>query len=133
MARPVRAICRGTCWWRWPGRALQNAHKSETTAKADACPLDGNLPTPSWPGLSGPPVAAQVLELMARTSRAITVEPRPQRIVPEICECGRDEPGHDGVATIVPPAPYFNAYAACAGHDDEGAPSTRSNLPAVRC
>src|SRR5689334_19077860 len=30
--------------------------------------------SPSWPGLSGPTVAAQVVERMARTSRAMTIE-----------------------------------------------------------
>src|SRR4051812_26983901 len=28
MARLVRAICRRTYWWRWPGRALPDSHKS---------------------------------------------------------------------------------------------------------
>src|SRR4051794_39912063 len=37
----------------------------------------GRALLPSWRGLSGPSVAAQVLERMARTSRAMTTEERP--------------------------------------------------------
>src|SRR4051794_37473275 len=48
----------------------------------------------SWPGLSGPSLSAP-----AATD-------------------GPDKPGHDGVATIVLPARYFDAYGACARHDE---------------
>jgi hypothetical protein len=54
-------------------KARRDAHILETIAKSDACAVAANVAVPSWPGLSGPPVAAQVLELMARTSRAMTV------------------------------------------------------------
>src|SRR3954466_14507350 len=46
---------------------------------------------------------------------------------------GRTWPGPDTGATMVPLVSYFKAYAACAGHDDEGVPSIRLNLPAVCC
>ena len=69
----LRAIATSKCRDRRPGQALQNVHVLGTTAKSKACPMAGDVPVSSWPGLSGPPVAAQVLELMARTSRAMTM------------------------------------------------------------
>src|SRR5690348_9677137 len=50
--------------------------------------IAATVATSSWSSLSGPPVAARA------------------------GGDGPDKPGHDGIANIVPPAPYFNANAA---------------------
>src|SRR4051812_45500152 len=67
----------------------------------------------SWPSLSGPSVAARAggdgpdkLGHDVETTGAAILTPMP------------DKPGHEGIATIVPPARYFNAYGTCARHGE---------------
>src|SRR5690349_20701596 len=99
MARLVRAICRGTCVWRWPGRALGRTHISEIT----------------WMINTLTAMAERSPVVMARLVRAIcrgTDGLNPGHRTPlsgaclcqlqyryEMCVRPRDEPGHDAEAT----------------------------------
>src|ERR671927_516173 len=97
MVPPVRAIATRTCRDRWPGRALRRTHISTIARDINALV---DVAQPSWPGLSGPPIAAQVVEIKGTIRPFLDVGLCSIHLRHEMCVRLRDKPGHDDVGTF---------------------------------